>query len=385
MIIRLLALLSLLSILTVIEINIGDRYPLLSIREGVAQSGWWKANQASPSDPIHTQQLAAISTQWAATGELATTAKLKIAVIGDSGDGKAFAKVIRLIQQEEADLVLHLGDFSYAKGPTADWLAAIDQLDPTIPYLGVDGNHDDWRLYAPFFAEQTQKPGVVVSHGSVKNGSYAVTYGGLQIILNKEKGDAAFNQKVLQTDNHIWKICSWHQNRHDFQAGGKKDEVSLATYQGCINGGAIIATSHEHSYSRSYSLTDLSTAHYGAFGDPTTMQIAKGNPGSSFFFVSGLGGHSSRDYEAFSHNDDSWWATIYTSDRYCRATCTAADFSGQDQYRDIYAYTYTWGALFIEFNVDGDPYKARAYFKNVAGDIIDEFTIFAKGSGSVRQ
>ena len=54
-------------------------------------------------------------------------------------------------------------------------------------------------------------------------------------------------------------------------------------------------------------------------------------------------------------------------------------FSGQDQSRDIDAYTYTWGALFIEFNVDGDPYKAKAYFKTVAGDIIDEFTLIAQG------
>jgi Calcineurin-like phosphoesterase len=380
MIIRFFALLTLLTLLVMIGIGVENRYPWLSLREGFAQSGWLSTNLAIPSDSVRAQPLVTVPTQWTATGTVATTAKLKVAVIGDSGDGAAFTKVIRLIQQEEVDLVLHLGDFSYAKGPTPDWLAAIDQLDPMIPYLGADGNHDDWRLYAPFFAEQAQKTGVVVSHGSLKNGSYAVTYGGLQIVFNKEKGDTAFNQKVLQNDKHIWKICSWHQNRHDFQAGGKKDEVTLATYQGCINNGALIATSHEHSYSRSYSLTDLSTAHYGAFGDPNTMQIAKGNPGSSFFFVSGLGGYSSRDYHAFAHNDDSWWATIYTSDRYCRATCTAADFSGQDQQRDIFDYTYTWGALFIEFNIDGDPYKARGYFKNVAGDSIDEFTIIAKSS-----
>lgn len=337
--------------------------------------------QCSVSLPV-TGSAPILLSELTATGTITTTPNLKVAFIGDSRDGAAFAEVIRLIKAEGADLILHLGDFSYAKGPTPDWLAAIHQLDPTIPYLGADGNHDEWRLYAPFFAEQTQKSGVVVSHGSVIDGSYAVTYGGLQMIFNQEGGDAAFNQTILATDNHIWKICGWHQNRHDFQAGGKTDEVSLSTYQGCIDGGAIIATSHEHSYSRSYSLTDLSAAHYGAFGDPATMQIAKGQPGSSFFFVSGLGGHSSRDYDAFAHHDDSWWATIYTSDRYCRTTCTASDFSGQDQRRDIYTYTYTWGALFIEFNVDHNPYKAHGYFKNVVGDIIDEFTIMAQSGGS---
>ena len=33
------------------------------------------------------------------------------------------------------------------------------------------------------------------------------------------------------------------------------------------------------------------------------------------------------------------------------------------------------GALFIVFNVDGDPYKAYGYFKNVNGQVIDDFTI----------
>jgi hypothetical protein len=33
------------------------------------------------------------------------------------------------------------------------------------------------------------------------------------------------------------------------------------------------------------------------------------------------------------------------------------------------------GALFITFNVDGNPRKARGYFKNIAGTTIDSFTI----------
>src|SRR2546427_11256236 len=35
----------------------------------------------------------------------------------------------------------------------------------------------------------------------------------------------------------------------------------------------------------------------------------------------------------------------------------------------------TFGALFITFNIDGDPYKARGYFKNIDGKIIDTFVI----------
>src|SRR5438045_8488892 len=35
----------------------------------------------------------------------------------------------------------------------------------------------------------------------------------------------------------------------------------------------------------------------------------------------------------------------------------------------------TFGALFITFNIDGDPRKAQGYFKNINGEIIDTFVI----------
>jgi len=34
-----------------------------------------------------------------------------------------------------------------------------------------------------------------------------------------------------------------------------------------------------------------------------------------------------------------------------------------------------FGALFITFNVNGDPNKARGYFKTINGQIVDEFDV----------
>ncbi|MCB9155847.1 MAG: metallophosphoesterase [Caldilineaceae bacterium] len=309
---------------------------------------------------------------------IAADPNVKVAFIGDSDDGDDFGRVIQLIQEEGVDLVLHQGDFSYANGPTDEWLAAVGQLDTAIPYLGADGNHDHWNRYVSFFETQAQKPGVALTAGSIVDGSYAVTYKGLHILFNHEGGDVPFNQQVLTDSPHIWKLCTWHHNRRDFQPGSKGDEVTLENYQACINGGALIATGHEHSYSRSYSLRDLSAAQHGAYGQPDVMELTPGNPGSSFFFVSGLGGRSLRDYSARLHDGDGWWATIFTEDRYCRQTCTASDFSAQDQSQDISSYAFTFGALFIDFGVDDDPTKGRGYFKTVDGDIVDEFTIVVK-------
>jgi hypothetical protein len=78
--------------------------------------------------------------------------------------------------------------------------------------------------------------------------------------------------------------------------------------------------------------------------DPTTGA----DEGRSFAFVSGLGGSSVRDQE----RDGDWWASVWTSTQ-----------GGES------------GALFAEFYVDGDPRLARFYFKDVDGNVIDEFTV----------
>ena len=82
--------------------------------------------------------------------------------------------------------------------------------------------------------------------------------------------------------------------------------------------------------------------------------------GSTFVFVSGLGGRSIRGQERClpaatpPYGCNGEWASIYTSDQ-----------------------SATFGALFVEFNVDGDAKKARGYFKNIDGLIVDSFTIIS--------
>ena len=86
--------------------------------------------------------------------------------------------------------------------------------------------------------------------------------------------------------------------------------------------------------------------------------------GSTFVFVSGIGGQSIRNQVrclpiTYPHGLNGEWAKIYTSGQGAK-----------------------YGALFIEFNVDGDPKKARGYFKNVVGETIDSFTIIADPAGT---
>ena len=139
------------------------------------------------------------------------------------------------------------------------------------------------------------------------------------------------------------------------QIGGKNNTVGWGVYEECRQGGGIIATAHEHSYSRTKTLvnTNSPTVHPD-WTDPGQLLV---EPGSTFAFVSGLAGKSIRNQElcfptSYPYGCNGEWASIYTSDQ------NAKD-----------------GALFITFHVDGQPNKARGYFKNINGDIIDSFEI----------
>jgi len=91
--------------------------------------------------------------------------------------------------------------------------------------------------------------------------------------------------------------------------------MDWASYRACQEAGAMIATGNEHVYARTVTLTDLGNggAGHGATGAPDRVAVG---PGRTFVVVSGLGGRSKRDYECAAHDDDTWWATVYTRNYY---------------------------------------------------------------------
>jgi hypothetical protein len=136
------------------------------------------------------------------------------------------------------------------------------------------------------------------------------------------------------------------------QAGGKKDDTGWGVYEESRQGGAIIATAHEHSYSRTHLLSSCEDQTVASTSD--TLALSADDPatpvdeGKTFVFVSGLGGKSIRDQELAGD----WWASIYTSTQGAN-----------------------YGALFGIFNYQGRDGLAKFYFKNIAGVVIDEFYV----------
>jgi len=297
-----------------------------------------------------------------------TSPNLKVAFIGDTGAGSNFRSVLQLIKNEGADIVMHQGDFAYEGSTTSNWEKAVnDILGSNFPYFGSVGNHDSsWSSsYAPKLKARADRVGISCTG---KYGENSVCkYQGLHMILSgggqkgTESGNGQYITDELAKDNSVWSICSWHHNQREMQVGGKGSAVGWGPYEECRKGGAIIATAHEHSYSRTKTLSNMQsrTVDTSCKDNPNTPQVdVCVGGGSTFVFVSGLGGKSIRDQErclptTYPYGCKKEWASIYTSPQ----------------------QNAKYGALFIDFNVDGNPNKARGYFKNINNKVIDRFEI----------
>jgi hypothetical protein len=277
------------------------------------------------------------------------TGGIKIAFIGDTGAGSNFQSVLNLIKAEGAELTIVAGDTSYDSNKDDNWDSMVRNTLGSDPALIAAGNHD--------YGDSNIND--VISYGKSRlnnqnnvqcTGRYAeqmtCQLGNVHIVLsaigasgNRSDHESYITNSLNDAPNGDWRICAWHKNQRDMQVGGKSDEVGWTAYETCRQQGAIISTGHEHSYSRTHLLSDMSSQQITSTSSNFTVE-----EGKTFAFVSGLGGIGTRDQE---RNGD-WWASIYTSTQGAR-----------------------YGAMFATFYDD----YAEFYFKTINGEIIDQFTV----------
>ena len=244
------------------------------------------------------------------------------------------------------------GDLGYSRGPEM-WIANMDGvLGPDFPVLAVVGNHEDvgWPVYQRWLERRVETVPDLNCEGEIGVKAHC-TFHGLSIIqtapgvheVDEVDGNddyAGYLARRLAEDENVWRICSWHKNQRDMQLGDKTDEVGWAVYEACREGGGFVATGHEHSYSRTFLLSDFEEKTIVHRSDHLEV-----GPGQSFAFVSGLGGKAIRPQR---RRDEEWWAARYT------ATQSA-----------------THGALFCEF----DGRQAECYFESISGGVPDRFSL----------
>ena len=274
--------------------------------------------------------------------------EVKVAFLGDQGIGSSSYDVLYMIRDEGVEALIHLGDFDYQGDPDSwdDMLTAV--LGPDFPVFAAIGNHDknEWPTY-----QQTLKNRLSLVDEASCEGNLGVkstcTWRGLFIILSGigslGSGHEVYLADQLSSSDATWRICAWHKNMRRMQVGGKEDETGWSIYESCRQGGAIVATGHEHSYSRTHLMDSFQNRTVASTSDPLVLENGK-----SFAFVAGLGGLSIRDQEL----DGPWWASIYTSD--------------QDA---------NHGALICTFRAGGVHDQASCYFMDIDGVIPDRFDV----------
>ena len=285
----------------------------------------------------------------------AARADVTVAFVGDMTANPGARAVVELIGDRDVDLFVALGDLGYypegAVGAER-WTSMVDEvLGEDFPVLLVVGNHEDldWHLYARWQRERLAALPELDCDG--ETGVKALcTFRGVSIVqaapgigevdgVAPEDGYPEFIGTSLADDANPWRICAWHKNQRAMQIGAKGDETGWEVYQACLRSGAIVATAHEHTYSRTFLMDDFETQSVAHRNDH--LEIA---PGRSFAFVSGLGGHSVRAQQSDGH----WWASRYSSDQGA-----------------------SYGALFCTF---GDA-EASCRFEDIAGAVPDAFTL----------
>ena len=281
-----------------------------------------------------------------------------VAFIGDQGMSSKARAILQLIKVEGTDLVLHQGDLDYQRKPIAWDIFVTEVLGADFPYLASMGNHDIlWQTpkgYRDQLQTRLDRNDELTCSGDLGLESVCIFRGlffilsGVGTIIPRDDPDhiAYIRNQLVQT-NSKWIICSWHKNQKLMQVGGQGDEVGWEAYKACREGGAIVATAHEHSYSRTHLMNNFETQSIASTSN--TLVI---DEGKSFAFVSGLGGASiSRQRR----RNEPWWASIYTYDQ-------EANF----------------GALFCTFFVYSEPNRASCYFKDIDGNVPDKFELISK-------
>ena len=276
------------------------------------------------------------------TSAAGASSTLTVAFIGDQGTGDNARAVLKLVADEGADLLLIQGDLGYDRSASAEWIANIDEiLGEKFPVLLTVGNHEnyEWPAYRKWLVQRIQDvpelscqgdPGVK-AHCSFRGVSIvqvAPGVGGVDGVAARDDYANYLDSQLSNTSN-VWRICSWHKNQKSMQVGDKSDSTGWDVYSACLKHGGIVATAHEHSYSRTYLMHDFENQVVAHRND--LLEIG---PGSSFAFVSGLGGRHIREQKLFGD----WWASVYSATQnasHGALFCTLTDNRGTCQFKDV--------------------------------------------------
>lgn len=305
--------------------------------ENSAATGYW-----SNGTPLNSEE---------------TPINTTIAIFGDQGLSDNAVSVLQLVLSENAEAVIHVGDFDYVSSPS-QWDELIsNNLGEQFPYYSVLGNHDAVSFQMPNgyqqkIWERLQRTELAAFCRGDVGYSYVCSYKGIVFVLTNpglfQSGStaASFVKDAMAAFGGRVRLSGWHFVQTLYQVENKGNEATYDIYEQSRKSGAFILTAHCHNYARSVPMARLSESPLlsSSFQNNTIAE------GQTIVTVVGTGGESLQSCNA-NRKDSNWWA---------KTGCVN---------------TLNFGALFCKFNYNGDPATAYCYFKQIDGTILDEYTV----------
>lgn len=166
----------------------------------------------------------------------------KIAIVGDQGLGSDSRKVLEMVSDFGADLLLIPGDFDYQDSPSSFIHQITDVLGKSFPVVAAPGNHD----ILMWFSEGGYRD-LLLKHAARSGlkrhcfGDYGINSAcllGDVLIVQSGVGTlgtehAQFIDKTFSRYWDVaWKICLWHKNQRNLQTGDKQVRDLLVSLLG---------------------------------------------------------------------------------------------------------------------------------------------------------
>jgi len=333
-----------------------------------------------PAQPLET------TTKGTRTG--ATSTSTKIAFIANTGVNSDFQNILNLIKNEQADYIVHAGDFDLQSNPELFASTITTTLGEAFPYLYVIGDQDEpyWnsdcfnqkecyttdmlnRLAANQLELTLPNKDTVQENEQHTNqffDTYALDLGAVHLVAlglgdfdTSDSGTGAteyapFITNTFEKSDASVKICVFHETMFEIQVGNQIDSIGWKPFEACREQGALIVTGSDHSYSRSKTIRNYPEQIISTIWSKN--DLLRLEPGTSFIVNAGLGGAN------------------YSLQERCKPI--TAPFGCQGEWASIYSINQAAkpGVFFIEID-ENQPTKATAYFKNTDAQVIDTFNL----------
>jgi len=182
--------------------------------------------------------------------------------------------------QNEAQVLLQLGDNDYVDSPLV-WFDYMEEYLPAdFPTFVVIGNHDKtaWygdNNYQQRYYQRLQKQGLDKQCMGEVGLAQVCSYKGITMFLSgcnvigKAKDGHSFMEVAMKNLGSIWNIGAWHENNLDMTIGSYErlypDSVGWKQYEIPKTYGALIFTAHDHAYARTYPMSNIEKKTYFIF------------------------------------------------------------------------------------------------------------------------